>query len=141
MSAERTLLERLRVPDEVRKAAWDESAARASVLRNLLLIFNTPQGQVPIRPDYGMPHMTELAVAFPDSLERVRRSILEGIKKYEPRLAEPRVRHVEDDDGASGTSLPVLRFEITARLVGPGERSGVHFESIVDSSGRVRIRG
>jgi len=135
MSGERSLLDRLRHPSPERRASTDVGALQDSVLANLRHIFNTRQGQSATAEDYGMPDMTNLPHAYPDSIEAVRRAIQDGIVKYEPRLQSARVRYVDDDDPQ------VLRFEITAQLRTPTDRQRIRLESVVTPAGRVRFRG
>lgn len=136
MPGESTLLDRLRKPPGPQRTVHqDTEALHDSVLVNLRRIFNTRQVQVATATDYGMPDLTDLPHAVPDSVETVRRAIQQGIAKYEPRLQGTRVTHIVEEDDPT-----ILRFEITARLVIDGERQPVRYESVVNPAGRVRLR-
>lgn len=62
-----------------------------SIRDHLVLLLNTRQGSVPHLPDYGLPDLSIVYNSFPESIEFLRRSIEDAIKRYEPRLARVRV--------------------------------------------------
>ena len=132
MPGEQALLERLRTPPSGQRTVHRSvEALQDSVLQNLRRIFNTRQGEVVTVPDYGMPDLTDVPYAYPDSIEDVRRAIQHAVTKYEPRLRGVRVRHIAEDGDPQ-----LLRFEITARLAEDGEQLPVRFESTVNPGRR-----
>jgi len=89
---------------------------------------------MPIRPDYGLPDVSEMVHSFPDAIDALARALVHTIETYEPRLADVRVRHVPSE-----TRDLVVRFEVSAILQGPNDRKPVRFETKIDSSRRVRV--
>ncbi len=106
---------------------------RASILRHLQAMCATRLGSMLVRPDYGLPAVSEMVNAFPNAIQELAAALEHTIKTYEPRLARVAVRHVPD----SGKSL-VICYEVTAEVVG-GAGQPVHFTTTVDSSRRVSI--
>lgn len=138
MPGERTLLERLGNPETNAPRTTRENTDRLaeSVLTHLQKMLNTRQGNVLTLPDYGIPDLSEVVHSFPDSIVQMQEAIRTSIEKYEPRLRKVRVKYVDP-----GEDLLKLRFEITAQLVTAKEKASVWFETMVDSSGQVEIRG
>jgi type VI secretion system lysozyme-like protein len=136
----RTLLER--ISDEGtgvgQRSRADEArgAAVDSVLRHLRRMLNTVHDDSLTVPDYGIVDLTGLLRDVPDSIEHVRASILASINRYEKRLTDVRVTHVPDPEHGD-----VLRFRITARLVGDRGPSRVQVETTVEPTGHVRVQG
>ncbi len=89
---------------------------------------------MPIRPDYGLPDVSEMVHAFPDAIDALARALVHTIEKYEPRLTDVRVRHVPSE-----TRELIVRFEVSAMLRGPTDKSPVRFETRIDPSRRVRV--
>ena len=92
------------------QATISDHQLRASVLRDLLWLFNTQNDDKRLRDlprvarsvlNYGMPDLTGVAVG---SLKRehfhLEQALLQIIKTYEPRIKNPRVA-LEIDDGSS----------------------------------------
>ncbi|MDI6795165.1 MAG: type VI secretion system baseplate subunit TssE [bacterium] len=138
MPRERTLLERLGNPQTNAPRTTKENTDQLaeSVLTHLQKMLNTRQGHVLILSDYGIPDLSEVVHSFPDSIKQMQEAIRTSIEKYEPRLRKVRVRHV-----GSGEDILKLRFEITAQLVTAQEKASVWFETMVNSSGQVEIKG
>lgn len=111
-----------------------DQALRESVLRHLQAMCSTRLGSMPIRPDYGLPDISELVHSFPDAIDMIARALRHTIETYEPRLGNVRVRHVPSE-----TLELVVRFEVTAFLAGGPQRVPVRFETNIDSSRRVRV--
>jgi type VI secretion system protein len=87
-----------------------------------------------IRPDYGLPDISELVHSFPDAADSLAKALVRTIEAYEPRLTQVRV-----------VPLPmqanewVVRFEVTAILAASLDRTPVRFETRIDSSRRVSV--
>jgi type VI secretion system protein len=130
------LLSRLLDPSRgfVAEGAQSESALRADVLRNLQILCSTRLGDAPARPDFGLPDVGELAHAMPNALGDIGRALEAMLRKYEPRLADVRVRPLPTDP-----YNPILRVEITASLKLPGRRAPVRFETRIDASRNVHV--
>lgn len=132
------LLDRIRLVDKNpnRRVSEDPKQMIHSVQEHLQRILNTRQGSTPIAEDFGVPDFTNFMSAFPDSKRGVERSLRQTIQKFEPRLQGVRVGfHPQEDDPMS------ISFQISARLVLEGHKDPVSFESQVDSSGHIKVKG
>jgi len=137
MFAERTLLERLAKPRSrgVRTLAENTPELIRSILRHLSSMLNSRIGHAPAQMDYGIPEPSEVAHAFPDGLGQMQRAIRTCIEKYEPRLTGVNVMHVESEEDQFA-----LRFQITAQLATAKDRTPVCFDTLVDSTGRIKVK-
>ncbi len=138
MPRERSLLERLRDPGAESPRTIHENTAHLadSVLANLRNLLNSRHGISAAVPGYGIPDMVDLATSFPEGIVGMRRAIKEAIETYEPRLRRVNVKHVEAPEDPLA-----LKFEIMAELATAEERASVWFETRVDSSGEVDVKG
>jgi type VI secretion system protein len=138
MPRERSLLERLRDPDAERTPTIHENTARMtdSVLANLERLLNSRHGITPIQTDYGIPDLSDLLHSFPEATAKMRSAIKAAIEKYEPRL-----RRVTVKQSGPTEEIFSLRLEITAELVTSDEKTSVWFETRIDPSGRVLLKG
>jgi type VI secretion system protein len=134
---EERLLERLRTweREPTRRSREDTRRIVDSVLRHLQRILNTKQGNVPIAEDYGVPDFTDLLYSYPESVKEIERTIRLAIQKYEPRLKAVRVSFTPQEE-----DLLSLRFQIAARLSGES-KAQVFFETVVDSDGKITLKG
>ena len=134
---EERLLERLRTweREPARRGREDTRKIIDSVLRHLQRILNTKQGNVPIAEDYGVPDFTDLLYSYPESVKEIERTIRLAIQKYEPRLKTVRVSFTPQEE-----DLLSLRFQIAARLSGES-KAQVFFETVVDSEGKITLKG
>jgi len=69
-----------------------ESRLLKSVGDHISRLFNTRQGSISHLPDYGIPDIAQLYRGLPASFEELKISILNLIKKYEPRLERVQIR-------------------------------------------------
>lgn len=136
MFRDRTLLERLAQAKTrpARTMAEDPNALLKSVLRNLGRILNSRQGLAPAQMDFGIPAPSEITQAFPESVDKMQRVIRECIEKYEPRLNSVNVIHVESED-----DVLTVRFQVTAKVKTSTQQHSVFFDTLVDSTGHVRL--
>jgi type VI secretion system protein len=86
--------------------------------------------------DYGIPDFTNFMSSFPETQRSLERSIRQTIQKYEPRLQGIRVSFLQEREDTL-----TLSFQIQARLVLPGQKEDVMFESVMDSGGKVKVKG
>jgi type VI secretion system protein len=130
------LLERIKIWEKKPERRSEESTRRIidSVLRHLQRILNTKRGNVPIAEDYGVPDFTDLLRSYPESIRDLERSIRQTIQKYEPRLKAVRLNLIPQDE-----DMLTLRFQIIARLA--VKQENILFETVLDSDGKVNIRG
>ena len=129
-------LARVRAPHAVRDVG-NASAARAlreSILQHLQSMCTTRIGSMPIRPDYGLPSVSEMVHSVPDAIDAIARAMTHTIETYEPRLTNVTVRHVPSE-----TASLVIRFEVTAHLRGGDPGSSLRFATSIDASRRVKV--
>ena len=127
-----SLLSRVRAPTSAGRATASE--VRASILRHLQAMCGTRLGSMPVRPDYGLPAISEMVHSFPDATSAIARALVYTIETYEPRLARVRVRHVPSE----GSAL-VVCFEVTATLRGEDDDTKVRFSTSIDGSRRITV--
>jgi type VI secretion system protein len=135
---EERLTERIRswekAPDQ--RGGPDPKRMIDSIIRHLERILNTRWGSAQIADDFGIPDFSDLRSGFPDALRDLERLIRNTIMKYEPRLQSVKVKFIQQDDNKLA-----LSFQIIGKLVLEGEKNPVVFESMMDSEGKVTIRG
>ena len=134
---EERLLERIQ--------SWEKEPARRekenprrvvdSVLRHLQRILNTKQGNVPIAEDYGVPDFTDFLNDIPDSIRELEKSIRLTVQKYEPRLKGVKVSFIPQEE-----DLLSAHFQLVARLT-TDSKTQVFFETLIDSEGKVNVKG
>ena len=83
--------------------------ASASIVEHLQILLNARHGMAVTATDYGLPDLTDVVHMIPDGLHTIENEIRDAIVKYEPRLAQVRVRFVPSNDPF------VMYFEISAR--------------------------
>ncbi len=134
---ERTLFERLANPQAEQRTddRIDMSVVIESVMTNLRTVFNTRQGSVMIRGDYGLSDFSDLSLLFRDAMAHIAREIKELIEKFEPRLEDVTVRHVADEDNPLA-----LSFRISGVVVVGEREETVRFDSELGHDGYVRLR-
>lgn len=107
-----------------------------SIIRHLERILNTRWGSAQTVDDYGIPDFTDLRSGLPDATRDLERAIRNTIQKYEPRLEAVRVKFIPQEE-----TMLTVSFQIVARLALEGEKNPVTFQSVMDSDGKVTIRG
>lgn len=119
-----------------RRGGPDPKRMVDSIIRHLERILNTRRGSVQIGEDYGIPDVTDLTSGLPDTLRDLEQMIRNTIQKYEPRLKAVRVKLIPQEE-----NMLAVSFQVVARLILEEEKDPVVFESVMDSDGRVTIRG
>ena len=134
---EERLLERIQTweKEPLRRNKEDSRRIVDSVLRHLQRILNTKQGNVPIAEDYGVPDFTDFLDDLPDSVREIEKTLRLTIQKYEPRLKAVKVSLIPQEE-----DLLSLRFQIVAKLT-TESKTQVLFETIIDTDGKVSIKG
>ncbi|WP_394822255.1 GPW/gp25 family protein [Pendulispora albinea] len=64
---------------------------REEVRADIEALCQTRMGGVPCDPGYGAVVVTALGASFPDVIERWSETLVASLRRYEPRLREPRV--------------------------------------------------
>jgi len=138
MGYERSLVGRITDSDKEShySTRLDEAVLVDSVLEHLQKLLNIRQGSVEMLQDYGLPDFNDLSHKFPYAINEIQRMIRDCIRKYEPRLTQIKVTHVQDEDDPLS-----LRYDITARLEMDDRKTNIWFETILDAAGKVSIRG
>ena len=136
MSRERSILERLARPRTKGQRTLTDNIPEItrSVLRNLQHILNSRLGDAPAQPDLGMPSPSEITQASPDAINMVMRNLRSCIEKYEPRLTNIDIAHVE-----AGDEILTLRFQVTARLRVSKDGTTIAFDTVVNPGGHIRL--
>ena len=101
------------------------------VAEPLRVLLNSRHGDAVTVSDFGLVDFTDLVHNFPDAIHTLSRAIRETIETYEPRLEGVSIREVPSEDPL------VLRFEITAHLVGDG--STLRFRTRVTPGGQFDV--
>lgn len=138
MGNEHSLLERMIMPviDKRYSIVIDEALQVDSILQHIQKLLNVRQGSVDMLFDYGLPDFNDLSNRFPYAINEIKKEITACIKKYEPRLTQIRVNHVQDEDDPL-----FLRYDITAKLVINHNKTNIWFETVLDTAGKVSIKG
>jgi type VI secretion system protein len=133
---DRSILERLNRPRNTasRTATDNATELRRSVLRNLAQLLNTRTGSAPAQMDLGMPAPSEITHSTPNAVNLMLRNLRACIEKYEPRLRDVEITHVESPE-----EVLSLRFQVTARIA---TRDGVtvSFDIVVNPGGHVKVQ-
>jgi type VI secretion system protein len=134
---ELTVLERLRRGDAARASSSveDVDLLVRSIEANLTRLLNAREGSSLARPDYGMPAPSEIVHAFPRAVTRVQTHVTNLLVRFEPRLCDVEVTHLEDAQDKLS-----LRFQIQARLATSPSAMWVSYALRFDPSGRVTLR-
>jgi type VI secretion system protein len=137
MAHELTVLERLRRGDAAGapSSVQDLDLLMRSIEANLTRLLNAREGSAPAQPDYGMPPPSEIVHAFPRAVTRVQRHVKNLLERFEPRLTEVEVNHLENEQDKLS-----LRFQIQARLATSASAMWVTYALRFDPSGRVTLR-
>lgn len=130
-----TLLERIEAMEKGRAASLDRHALEYSLSRHLTSLLNTRRGSVPIAPDYGIADVTDLGRSFTEeSVGQFRAELERVIMAYEPRLSSVRVDYTPRPD------MPLCAvFAIEAAINTDYGQQTLHFETMVDATGAVRL--
>ena len=113
MIREKRLLERLATKETEavsRSTNADVFHLVNSVMEHLKRILNTRQGSVPMDPEFGVPNFSELPGNFSSpETDKIKTTLEEMIKRYEPRLAEVSITF----EGTTSDALG-LQFRVSA---------------------------
>ena len=137
MRALRSLFERLqRGPTPTsRSTRQDLDEIRASIIKNLERILNSRAGMSAACESYGIPDMTQIVRGIPERRLEIEQALARCIEEYEPRLTHIEVRH----DIENKTPM-VACFQVHAAISTGKTAEEVWFDTVVVSSGRVRLR-
>lgn len=111
-----------------------ETALMDSILSDLRVLLNSMAGCCETRPDFGLADFNAVNQSHKDTASELCRDIEQQILKFEPRLRNAVVRTIEDPD----RPLEFV-FNVEADLEYGGRLVRVRFDSVLDSSGKVRL--
>ena len=100
MAREQTILERLRSGEEPdqRTAVENTGLMMKSIRNNITRLLNAREENAPAQPDYGVPAPSEIVYGYPQSVSRMQRWIKSLLEKFEPRLSDVEVIHIENEE-------------------------------------------
>jgi len=136
MSSPRSLFERLQSGPLTHGHVVDRDFddLRQSVCRNLERILNSRNGMSQACAAYGLPDLTQIVNGVPERAREIEHAVQRCILEYEPRLKQVEVEHVPDAHGPMTAC-----FRIRASVLAGKSAEEVWFETVVVSSGRVRL--
>lgn len=131
-----SILERLQPgrPQTVLDGATSLDLLRNSILQNLERILNSRAGMSQACDGYGIPDLTQIVNGVPERAREIERALEECIRTYEPRLTQVEVEHVPDAHGPMTACFKVRAAASTGKSA-----EDIWFETVVVSSGRVRL--
>lgn len=90
-----------------------------SIRSNLVRMFTARQGSVQAAPDYGLPDLNDLTLSRAELIQENCKAIRDCIARYEPRLSEAEVEHIELEDMhfTQGFRISALKRDSLGRLV------------------------
>jgi type VI secretion system protein len=136
MRSPNSLLERLHTPAPPRFKVGEQTTdtLRHSILQNLERILNSRAGMSPACEAYGIPDLTQIVNGVPERAREIERALEQCIRQYEPRLTHVEVEHVPDAHGPMTACFKVRAAASTGK-----NAEDLWFETVVVSSGRVRL--
>lgn len=136
MPRELTILERIRRGEPESPTATESVTDRIrSVSANVRRILNAREGSACAQLDYGMPAPSEIVHAFPHAVDRCKRQIQTLIERFEPRLSDLEVIHLEVE------SDPLkIYFQVSGKLRSDAGGTWLTLRVAYHPSGRVDVR-
>lgn len=120
--------------DQYKTADQYEAALMDSILSDLRILLNSMAGCCETRPDFGLTDFNAVSQSHKDTATELCRDIERQIRQFEPRLNNPVVRSVEDPERA----LEFV-FNVEADIRYGGRSVRVRFDSVLDTSGQMRV--
>jgi type VI secretion system protein ImpF len=115
-----------------------ERRYRRSVERDVEALLNTRRSMIPAPDwcpelrrsvyDYGLVDTTGIPVGTKSGRDRLLGALQDAIERFEPRLAQPRVRLID----AQQVRAPQIRFVLEAVLVMDPGREDVVFDTVLE---------
>jgi type VI secretion system protein len=131
---EKRLTERIIAGSSRTRLAVEPSAMLDDVLTHLAKLFNTRQGSVMTRPDFGMIDINDVVHKFPDAIAELRAEIKRQIETFEPRLKDVSVQHVPMPERPLS-----LAFNVTASLTFGDRKERVSLATELGDNGLMRV--
>lgn len=135
MNTSRSLFERLRTGgSRSHESEQDLDDLRHSICKNLERILNARSGMSQCCDSYGLPDMTQIIHGIPERAREIEQALERCIRDYEPRVSQVEVEHVLNPPDAMTAC-----FKIRAAVATGKSAEEIWFETVVVSSGRVRL--
>lgn len=133
--SETTLFERLREDRAARDPSMslDRARLRRSIADNLQRIFGSREMHAPAQLDYGMPDPNTILHAQDGGTELLRKRLKECVERYEPRLSNVRVLHIE-----SAELGHQIQFSLQAILQSDPPEP-IALDASIDAYGRITV--
>jgi len=130
------LLQRLQSSHNSRLSEFNthNDALRQSILQNLERILNSRAGMSIACESYGIPDLTQIVNGVPERAREIEKALEKCIREYEPRLTHVEVEHVPNAHGPMTAC-----FKVRAGVSSGKSAEDLWFETVVVSSGRVRL--
>ena len=130
------LLQRLQSSHNSRLSEFNthNDALRQSILQNLERILNSRAGMSIACESYGIPDLTQIVNGVPERVREIERALEKCTREYEPRLTHVEVEHVPNAHGPMTAC-----FKVRAGVSSGKSAEDLWFETVVVSSGRVRL--
>lgn len=129
-----SLFERLTGENAGREHLPAADALAASISNHIAKLLGTRVGSVMTQPDYGLPDLNQLHLSLHDAMVSIRLHIETVIRRYEPRLLNPKV------SSETNPSTPLnLRFHITGHVLVDGSRFPIAFDADLTGSGKIKV--
>ncbi len=136
MGRELTILERLRRGEVLSKTSVENTNLLIrSVQANITRILNAREGHALAQLDYGVPPPSDIVYGYPSSVTMMQRTIRDLVGKYEPRLGDCEVIHVESDENTRFK----LQFQLQAQLTASSNTTWVSWLVLMEPSGRITL--
>jgi type VI secretion system protein len=132
-----SLLTRIRNPELANaRRHISDSEVRDSVLDHLRNLLSTRIGTCLSASDYGVLSISDVVHNCPDAIADLVKSVKLTIETYEPRLTSLRIKHVPSKGGMDDLTI---KFEITAQIWNEKKKSGVKFQTVINSDRQLNI--
>lgn len=117
------------------KMTYETGKLVESVVSHLRCLLNTREGCTMIDSELGMADVSQIVAEYPDTLDYIKRTILDIIKIYEPRIEQVSVEFIEKDELDH-----TLHFNIMGVLARQGQVTPVILESRFNPDGYMYVR-
>lgn len=136
MPSTHSLFQRLRAGTGNRshESEHDMDDLRHSICKNLERILNARSGMSLCCETYGLPDMTQIIHGIPERAREIEQALERTIRAYEPRVSQVEVEHVLNPPDPMTAC-----FKIRAAVATGKSAEEMWFETVVVSSGRVRL--
>lgn len=136
MPSPRSLIDRLRgaKPSDGHFTDRELDDLKRSICNNLERILNSRSGMSLACPTYGLPDFSQIVHGIPERVRDIEQALERCIEHFEPRVRKVEVQHAPE------AQRPMTAcFRIRAAVADGKTAEEIWFETVVVSSGRVRL--